>query len=222
MLVGTAVGGMLFADRLATWYSQRPFHSWILRLQPDAEAGWDWAVVAVFGVVAVAASAAARYWSNVARVADRTPLTAGRAMSEEIRTSHRRTVRRLVIAGAIGAAISFVGVVTWMALSTSFSEVVSRDTAFVFAVVGPGLVLLSWGALNAAVLLAMGRPDVAVLAAWLGLLVDAAVALPLSAHADGWTASVGLLAGALVFLLVGLGPVRKVLRNADLVFATRA
>jgi hypothetical protein len=220
VLLGTALGGMLFADRLAAWSSQPPFHFRILQLRPAAEVGWDWALVAVFGVVAVAVAAARRFGGRVAGIADRSPLTAGRAMSDEVRTAYRRSVGRLVLAAVIGAAASFVAVVALMAVWTPFADVVSRHTAYVFAIVGPGLALLAWASFNAAILMTTGHRGRAVLAAWIGLLVDAAVAVPLAAH-GGWTAAAGLPAGALAFLLLTLFAVRRVLRNPDLAFATR-
>jgi hypothetical protein len=221
VLFGAGLGALLFVDRAAAWYSQSPFHSWILALRPDAEAGWDWAVVAMFGAIVAVAISAQRFGGFVASAAERVPLTAGRALAHEVQTAHRRAVRTLVLAAAVGAAVSFVGVLALMAASPSFSGIVTRHTAYVFAIVGSALVLGAWAVLDCAILFAMGRPGAPVLGVLLGLVVDAAVAVVLAKTAAGWTAAAGLAAGAVVFWAVTSTRVRRLLRQPDVALATR-
>jgi hypothetical protein len=221
VLFGTAVGGLLFADRVASWYPQDPFHFWILSLRPATEAGWDWALVAMIGGMVVAAAAALRFGPSLDAAAERLPLTARRALVGELRANYRRWVIRLVFAAMAGAAVSFVGVLILTATSNSFAEVVTRDTALTFVVVGPALALLAWSAYNAAILVGLGRPRAPIAGVWLGLAVDVAVALPLAARARSWTAAFGLLAGAAVCWLVTTVAARRALRDADVALATR-
>jgi hypothetical protein len=221
VLFGTAVGGLLFADRVASWYAPDPFHLWILSLRPATEAGWVWALVAMIGGMVVAAAAALRFGPSLDAAAERLPLTARRALAGELRASYRRWVIRLLFAAAAGAAVSFVGVLILVATSSSFAEAVTRDTALTFVVAGPGLALLAWAAYNAAILFGLGRPRAPLAGVWAGLAVDVAVALLLAARARSWTTAFGLLAGAAVCWLVTTVAARRALRDADVALATR-
>jgi hypothetical protein len=218
-LFGAAIAGLFFADRAVAWSSHVPLHSWVLH--PAVEAGRDWAVAAVVAAVVVVAVAARRFGPSTAALAERLPLTARRELAVEVRGGYRRAVVLLIVAGAAGAALSFVGVLILTAVSSSVAAVVRRETAYVFAVVGSGLALLAWALFNSTILLGFRRTGAPLLGAWLGLAVDVAVALLFAAGEPPWTSSFGLLAGAAVCWVVTTIGVRRVLRDPDVALATR-
>ena len=219
-LFGLALAGFLFADRMAAWYSQRPFHEWILGFQPDYEAGWDWALAAVVAGVVVVRSSAERFGGLVRSLSYRHPLSAEREMSAELRASYRRSVSRLAVACVAGAVVTFL-VVVWLIVSLpSVDRVVTKHSAYVFAMAGPALFLVLWSLLNVAVLFDLARVRAAVWAAWLAVVADLAVATPLSVHVRAWWAVFGLVAGAAVLWLVTTLGVRRVLRQPELALAT--
>ncbi|HXJ64147.1 MAG TPA: hypothetical protein VNN79_10370 [Actinomycetota bacterium] len=221
VLFGTAFAALVFVSQIATWYSQSPPHDWILSLRPDTQAGWTWALVAVLGAVAVVAASAQGFAGSVAAVADRTPLTAPGRMTPEIAAVRRRAIGWAILAAVAGAAASFVVVVAWMAASTSMADTVGRDTAFVFAIVGPGLILAALAAFDCAVLVTFRRPRAAVVGAVAGLAVAAAASVVLAKVAAGWTVAAGFDAGVVVcWALVGAGA-RRVLRAPDVALAGR-
>jgi hypothetical protein len=221
VLFGAAFTALLLVGRTAAWYSQSPPHPFILALQPDVEAGWGMAVAAMLGAIAVAVAAGWGFGEMLDAVADRTPLTAAHLMSAEALGARRRALIRLVIAAIAGAAVTIVIVLGLTAASTSFSNVVTRDTAVVFAIVSLGLVVAVWATFDAAILFAMGRSGAPVAGAFGGLSLATIVAVLLARHAAGWTAAFGLDAGAVVAWVVIGAAVRRMLRAPDVAFATR-
>jgi hypothetical protein len=175
----------------------------------------------MLGAVAVGAASGRGYGATLGAVADRTPLTAAHLMAAEARAARRRALVRLVVAGIAGAAVAFVAALGLTAASTSFSNVVTRHTAMVFAIVGPGLVVAAWVAFDSAVLFAVGRPRAPVAGAFAGLALAAVVAVLLAGHAAGWTAAFGLDAGAIAAWAATSTAIRRVLRAPDVAFATR-
>ncbi|HEX9376469.1 MAG TPA: hypothetical protein VGB19_09550 [Actinomycetota bacterium] len=218
-LYGLALAGFLFADRLAAWYSQRPFHEWILGFQPDYEAGWDWALAAVLPGIVVVRSSAERFGGLLRSLSYRYPVSAERELSAELRASYRRSVSRLAVACVVGAVLTFLAMV-WLIVSLpSVDRVVTKHSAYVFAMAGPALFLVLWSLLNVAVLFDLARLRAAVWGAWLAVVADLAVALPLTAHVRAWWAVFGLVAGAVVLWLVTTVAVRRIIHRPEFALA---
>ncbi len=204
-LFGLALAGFLFADRMAAWYSQRPFHEWIL--------------AAVVAGVVVVRSSAERFGGLVRSLSYRHPLSAEREMSAELRASYRRSVSRLAVACVVGAVLTFLAMV-WLIVSLpSVDRVVTKHSAYVFAMAGPALFLVLWSLLNVAVLFDLARLRAAVWGAWLAVVADLAVALPLTAHVRAWWAVFGLVAGAVVLWLVTTVAVRRIIHRPEFALA---
>ena len=221
MLFGAAFAALVAVAQIATWYSQSPRHRWILALRPDAQAGWALALVAMLGGIAVVAASARAFRHVVAAAADRRPLTAPGGMTIEVAAARRRTIGRLIAAAIVGAAVSFVAVIGLMAVSSSTSDVVRRETAFVFAIVGPGLVVAAWAAFDCAVLVTFRRPGAALVGALVGLAVAAVASVILAKVAAGWTAAAGFDAGAIVCWAIARTGARLVVRAPDVALAGR-
>jgi hypothetical protein len=221
VLFGVAFAGLVFVAQAATWHSQSRRHPWILALQPDVQAGWTWALVAVLGAVAMVAASARGFGGQLGLVADRTPLTAPGRMALEAQAARRRVMGRVVLWALFGAAVTLVTVVVLMAVSTSFADVVSRNTALVIEIVGPGLMLVAWAAFDASILVAMRRPAAPAVAAVAGVAVAAVTAVVLARTAPDWSPAAGFDAGAVVCWALTSAGARRVLRTPDVALAAR-
>ncbi len=214
---GAAYFAFLFVDHFVNWATAAPADHLLFELSNEYETSIAWALATMFVAGAALEHPSRSFWWQLSHAAARTPLAAYDTLGPKlwrVSLTHTRTV-----AGVSGLAAAFV-VLTVVALQTvgrsapgaAFAQIVLLDV-LVLASVGYALFVV---ALTAAVVLhALGRTGAVALCLVLASAADLAVGL-MATHLWGRDSSVlGLLAGAIVFVVLTNLLLVRTLHRAD-------
>lgn len=208
----------LFIDRVNAWSANESFMPYFIWFRGEYELGLDFALLALMIPLGVCEVLVNKMMMNIEASYKRYWGFETDKMNALFEKAYYRMIA-IITASSIASAVLIYFVILWSdkAYVHSFGKhlIVSAKTEFVFIIAMASYVILAVALLNAVILFSLSQPSLVNKALLPALGVNFVVGFLLSRWIDYTFAVFGLMAGAVVFVLLSFKAMRSVFRKLD-------
>jgi len=208
----------LFIDRVNAWSANESFMPYFIWFRGEYELGLDFALLALMIPLGVCEVLVNKMMMNIEASYKRYWGFETDKMNAFFEKAYYRMIA-IITASSIASAVLIYFVILWSdkAYVHSFDKhlIVSAKTEFVFIIAMASYVILAVALLNAVILFSLSQPSLVNKALLPALGVNFVVGFLLSRWIDYTFAVFGLMAGAVVFVLLSFKAMRSVFRKLD-------
>lgn len=215
-LFGILYFAFLFLDRLLAWSVPSEVHPYPIWFLGDYELGLDWAILTLVFPLGLLELIINVFVKRLEHWIARTPADEWHLFNQQFRRTYLAQQLVMVVVASVGAWLVWLALGPLQAFGWLDVRIFSSDvTFFVFWVGTIAYVFVSVGLLNCLLLFSLNDPWPAVRAVAIALVADLLVGFLLSRQVHYAWASVGLLAGSLVFAWVSMRQAIAMLGRLD-------